>query len=174
MQFYKTYASSGTAYLWPYPGRHAPMRLDVLAADNYCAMLGGRLPSIHTLAHVEHLSGVYAALWPVHHLTVTPRIHVGMPTPDMPTHSLYLWSDYTPLTWPGAGVCDNGFRRSGWLDTAVTGQLGFSWVFDTPASFAACAGGRAVGRHGCRCDDHRHHQWCEPCVTRTGVPPACK
>jgi hypothetical protein len=142
VQFYKSYASNGTAFLWPYLGRHQPMEtLDVFAADNYCAMLGGHLPSIHTLAHVEHLSGVYAALWPVHQLTRSSRILVGMSSPQMPTHALGLWSDYSPLTWPGAGLCDGDFNLRGWLDTAVTGQLGFSFHFGPDWSFAVCAGG---------------------------------
>lgn len=139
VQFYRSFAADGIAYLWPYLGRQRPMGTHgVLAADNYCSMLGGHLPSIHSLGHVEHLSGVYAALWPVHQLSDS-RLLVGLPLPEMPTSSLGLWSDYSPMTWPGAGVCSWPWNMQGFLNTAVTGQLGYNDAWSS-SSFAACAG----------------------------------
>jgi hypothetical protein len=162
VQFYRSFAANGIAYLWPYLGRQRPMETyDVFAADNYCAMLGGHLPSIHDLAHVEHLSGVYAALWPVYQLSSVSRIFVGMPAVDAPTNSLDLWTDYSPMTWPGAGACSYPWALRGWLNTAVTGELGFADIFWSPASsFAVCAGEQlghlrevalVVGQHHLQC-----------------------
>ncbi|WIA31180.1 hypothetical protein OEZ86_001185 [Tetradesmus obliquus] len=148
-QFLKSYADNGVAYLWPYinrewPAAHvrgiSPGYYGTMAeGDNYCVMLGGHLPSIHTPAQADYLSGVYRALWPWCALTINPWVLLGMPTTALPSqYDLSLWSDYTALDYPNAGHYGQG-RYKGGLDTSTTGQLGFVAPWDGTPVLAACA-----------------------------------
>lgn len=148
-KFLKSYADNGVAYLWPYINREWPAAHitglspvgSVADGDNYCVMLGGHLPSIHTPAQADHLSGVYRALWPWCALTINPFVLVGMPTPALPSqYELNLWSDYTALDYPGAGGHYNGGSKGG-LDTSTTGQLVLHAWYQSVPVLAACAGG---------------------------------
>lgn len=148
MQFVKSYSGSGIVYLWPYSSRQAPVhevrRHHQLAnagdAENFCVMLGGHLPSIHSLAQADHVSGVFRTLWPQYAVTLNPWVAVGLPISGTPTYNLNLWSDYSALDYPGA-------RRQNWnsdvgvLDTTSTGQLGFRDSAWEASALAACAGG---------------------------------
>jgi hypothetical protein len=66
---YSTYSGSGTRYLWRWgagPGSfgNGLVRANVRDAETDCTLLGGHLPSLHSLPQAEHLLGVYNSLWP--------------------------------------------------------------------------------------------------------------
>lgn len=68
-QAYSTFSGSGTRYLWRWgagPGSsdNGLLRTSLKEAEFDCALLGGHLPSLHSLSQAEHLLGVHNSLWP--------------------------------------------------------------------------------------------------------------
>ncbi|KAF6263543.1 hypothetical protein COO60DRAFT_414960 [Scenedesmus sp. NREL 46B-D3] len=66
---YSTFSASGTRYLWRWgagPGSsdNRLLRTSLKEAEFDCALLGGHLPSLHSLSQAEHLLGVHNRLWP--------------------------------------------------------------------------------------------------------------
>ncbi|KAF6263542.1 hypothetical protein COO60DRAFT_414972 [Scenedesmus sp. NREL 46B-D3] len=92
---YSTFSGSGTRYLWRWgagPGSsdNGLLRTSLKEAELDCALLGGHLPSLHSLSQAEHLLGVHNSLWPPT-LAGTPRLICGWAS--LRTWTGCTWSD---------------------------------------------------------------------------------
>eukprot|EP00883_Tetradesmus_obliquus_P016259 jgi/Sobl393_1/9451/SZX66050.1 len=116
---YTTYSVNGSRYLWRWnagPGGfdNGLLSASLRDAEASCTMLGGHLPSLHSLAQAEHLLGVHNSLWPRNSgwsrevgLWLGFFTHLGWNGGcEYNTEEIQGWGQYNPY---------NPYNQNGWI-----------------------------------------------------------